>query len=86
MPFVLKRIYPVAIIHPTIAKAPIQVMGYEFQPEDILAPCIYPTHQREDLYPEPKQAKPTFPGTARLMNFSHLAVAIVAVLALPYLR
>lgn len=53
------RIYPVAIITSLrIAKAPIQVMGYQFQPEDILVPCIYLTHQREDLYPEPKRFKP----------------------------
>jgi len=49
------RIYPVAIISLRIAKAPIQVMGYEFQPEDILAPCIYSTHQHD---PEPKRFKP----------------------------
>jgi len=58
MPFVLKRCAFAIITSLRIAKAPIQVMGYEFQPEDILAPCIYPTHQREDLYPEPKRFKP----------------------------
>jgi len=48
---------------------------------------IYPTHQREDLYPEPKRFKPErFLERFRLMNFSHLAVAIVALGLLPYLR
>lgn len=53
------RIYPVAMITSLrIPKAPIQVMGYEFQPEDNLVPCIYLTHHREDLYPEPKRFRP----------------------------
>jgi cytochrome P450 family 110 len=53
------RIYPVAIITESrIAKAPIQVMGYSFATEAMLVPCIYLTHQREDLYPNPRQFRP----------------------------
>ena len=53
------RIYPVAIItFPRIAKSPVEIMGYQFDKEAMLAPCIYLTHQREDLYPEPKKFKP----------------------------
>ena len=33
-------------------------MGYEFKPGTILSPCIYLTHHREDIYPQPKQFMP----------------------------
>jgi cytochrome P450 len=33
-------------------------MDYSFDPGMILCPSIYLVHQREDLYPEPKQFKP----------------------------
>lgn len=53
------RIYPVAIItFPRIAKSPITIMGQEYQAGTALSPCIYLTHHREDLYPEPKKFKP----------------------------
>ena len=53
------RIYPIALIaFPRINKAAIKIMGYEYPPETQLMPCIYLTHHREDLYPEPKQFKP----------------------------
>ncbi len=53
------RIYPVAFIaFLRFAKSPITVMGHQFDPEEMLAPTIYLTHHREDLYPEPKQFKP----------------------------
>ncbi|MBD3883410.1 cytochrome P450 [Phormidium tenue FACHB-886] len=53
------RIYPVALITEIrIAKASVQVMGYDFEPETMLTPCIYLIHQREDLYPNPRQFKP----------------------------
>ncbi|MEO0686493.1 MAG: cytochrome P450, partial [Cyanobacteria bacterium J06649_11] len=41
-----------------INKAPIKIMNCEYPPETQLTPCIYLTHHREDLYPEPKQFKP----------------------------
>lgn len=53
------RLYPVAMItFFRITKAPFQVLDYEFPPDSFLAPCIYLTHHRPDLYPEPKQFKP----------------------------
>ena len=53
------RIYPVAIItEARITKAPMQVMGYSFDTEAMLVPCIYLTHQREELYPNPRQFRP----------------------------
>lgn len=53
------RIYPVVLFtFARIVKEPIQIMDYEFQPGTVLSPCIYLTHHREDLYPEPKQFKP----------------------------
>ncbi len=53
------RIYPVAFIaFSRILKAPFQVMDYQFETDISLSPCIYLVHQREDLYPEPKQFKP----------------------------
>ncbi len=53
------RIYPVVpIIVPRIAKSTVEIKGQQFEPQTRLTPCIYLTHQREDLYPEPKQFKP----------------------------
>ena len=33
-------------------------MGYQLEPGMVVVPSIYLTHQREDIYPEPKQFKP----------------------------
>lgn len=53
------RIYPIAMITlPRIVKSPIKISGYEFQPGTMLTACIYLTHRRPDLYPEPQQFKP----------------------------
>ncbi len=53
------RIYPVVlIVSPREAKSPIAIMGQEYPVGTALAPCIYLTHHREDLYPEPKKFKP----------------------------
>jgi cytochrome P450 family 110 len=53
------RIYPVAFIaFLRCAKVPVEVMGHQFAPETMLAPAIYLTHYREDLYPEAKKFKP----------------------------
>jgi len=53
------RIYPVAMLaFPRVVKLPLQLLGYEFAPGTPLAPCIYMTHHREDLYPNPKQFRP----------------------------
>lgn len=53
------RIYPVALFtFPRIVKSPLKIMGYEFAPGSMLSPCIYLTHHRPDIYPEPKSFKP----------------------------
>lgn len=53
------RIYPIAITpFPRILKVPMEIGGYHFEPGTILLTSIYLTHQREDIYPQPKQFKP----------------------------
>jgi cytochrome P450 len=53
------RIYPIALNpFPRILKVPMEIVGYQFEPGTILLPSIYLTHQREDIYPEPKRFKP----------------------------
>lgn len=53
------RMYPIALLTvPRIVKSPLKIMGYQFDAGTWLAPCIYLTHHREDLYPEPKRFKP----------------------------
>jgi len=53
------RIYPVGMLaFARIVKSPLQLMGYDFEPGTMLAPCIYLTHQREELYSEPKRFNP----------------------------
>ena len=53
------RIYPVAFItFLRFAKDSIKIMEHQFEAEQMLAPVIYLTHHRKDLYPEPKQFKP----------------------------
>jgi len=53
------RIYPTQLFtFPRLVESPIEVMGYELSPGTVLIGSIYLTHQREDLYPEPKQFKP----------------------------
>ncbi|MBD2494914.1 cytochrome P450 [Nostoc sp. FACHB-280] len=53
------RIYPTQLFaFPRIVESPVEIMGYQLSPGTILIANIYSTHQREDLYPEPKQFKP----------------------------
>ncbi|MBU7584999.1 MAG: cytochrome P450 [Nostoc sp. TH1S01] len=53
------RIYPIAMITiPRIVKQPIEIMGHQFEPGTLLVGCIYLTHRRSDLYPEPQKFKP----------------------------
>ena len=53
------RIYPPAVMaFGRRVLSPVQIMGYEFEPGTILSPCIYLTHHREDIYPQPKQFRP----------------------------
>lgn len=53
------RIYPVApIAFSRLTNSTIKIMGYQFEPGTTLVPCIYLTHHREDIYPEPKRFLP----------------------------
>ncbi len=53
------RIYPVfPIAFARIANSTIEIMGRQFEPGTMLAPSIYSTQHREDLYPNPKQFLP----------------------------
>jgi len=53
------RIYPIALTpFPRILKSPMEIMDYQLEPGTILLLSTYLTHQREDIYPEPKQFKP----------------------------
>lgn len=53
------RIYPVGLItFPRILKTPMEIGGYALERGTVVAGCIYLTHQRPDLYPEPKQFRP----------------------------
>lgn len=53
------RIYPVAMLtFPRVVRTPLSLGGYELEPDITVMGSIYLTHQREDLYPEPKQFKP----------------------------
>ncbi|MBD2168306.1 cytochrome P450 [Calothrix membranacea FACHB-236] len=53
------RIYPVAML--TFARTvqePVELLGYQLEPETAVVGCMYLVHQREDLYPNPKQFRP----------------------------
>lgn len=53
------RIYPVAFFSlPRILKQPMQFMGYDLPKGMMLSICIYLTHHRPDIYPEPEKFKP----------------------------
>ncbi|MEH2396950.1 cytochrome P450 [Nostoc sp.] len=53
------RLYPVVMLALNrLVKSPLEVMGYQLNPGTLVIPCIYLTHHREDLYPQPKQFKP----------------------------
>jgi cytochrome P450 len=53
------RLYPVAMLALNrVVKSPLEIMGYQLETGTLIIPCIYLTHHREDLYPQPKQFKP----------------------------
>lgn len=53
------RIYPIAFFaFPRILQAPMQLMDYDLPKGTMLSICIYLTHHRPDIYPEPQQFKP----------------------------
>ncbi|RCJ21654.1 hypothetical protein A6S26_23015 [Nostoc sp. ATCC 43529] len=53
------RLSPIASLTvPREVKEPVELMGYQLDPGIRLYGCIYLTHQRPDLYPEPTLFKP----------------------------
>lgn len=54
------RIYPVGMLTfpRVVVRSPVEVMGYQLEPGTVVIGSIYLTHQRPDIYPEPKQFKP----------------------------
>ncbi len=53
------RIHPVAMLtFPRIVKEPVEILGYSLDTGTVLVGSMYLIHQREDLYPEPKQFRP----------------------------
>ncbi len=53
------RIYPVAFFcFPRVLRTDMQFMGYDLPKGMYLSICIYLTHQRPDIYPEPKHFRP----------------------------
>jgi cytochrome P450 len=47
----------VAIVR--VPKAPLEIMGYRLEAGTQVVPCLYLTHRREDLYPEPTRFDPS---------------------------
>lgn len=41
-----------------VVQVPLKVMDFQFEPGTVLSPCAYLTHQREDIYTNPKQFNP----------------------------
>jgi unspecific monooxygenase len=53
------RIHPVGMLtFPRVARKPVKLLGQTLEPGAIVVGCMYLVHQREDLYPEPKQFRP----------------------------
>lgn len=53
------RIYPTQLFaFPRLVESTVEVMDYKLNPGTVLIANIYSTHQRQDLYPEPKEFQP----------------------------
>ena len=52
------RIRPVVPIVARHLREPFSVMGHELPPGTVVAPCIYLTQRRADVYPEPDHFRP----------------------------
>jgi unspecific monooxygenase len=53
------RIYPVGILtFSRVVAKPTEMLGHRLEPNMVLTGCIYLTHHREDIYPEPDSFKP----------------------------
>ncbi|BAY47876.1 cytochrome P450 [Scytonema sp. HK-05] len=53
------RIYSVTMLtFPRVVRTPLSLCGHALEPGTVVVGSMYLTHQREDLYPEPKKFKP----------------------------
>ena len=53
------RIYPVAMLtFARVVQHPMQLLGYDLEPGQVLMGNIFSVHQREDIYSDAKQFKP----------------------------
>lgn len=53
------RLYPPGLVAiARIVKVPLKLGGYSFAPGTVLVPCIYLTHQHQEIYHNPKDFKP----------------------------
>lgn len=53
------RIYPVAMLtFARVVQEPVEILGHQLEPNTAVVGCMYLVHQREDLYPQPKEFKP----------------------------
>jgi cytochrome P450 len=53
------RIYPVGMVtFPRVPKTSVDLMDYQIEAGAIVMGCIYLTHHRSDLYPEPQRFRP----------------------------
>ncbi|MEH1834976.1 MAG: cytochrome P450 [Nostoc sp.] len=53
------RIYPIVMFSfPRVVQEPVELLGHPLEPGTVTLPSIYLTHQREDLYPQPKEFQP----------------------------
>lgn len=52
------RIEPVVPIVARCIQKDLRIGGYDYPKGTVISPCIYLTHRREDLYPEPHLFKP----------------------------
>lgn len=53
------RITPVSFFSfPRVLKQPMKFMGYNLPKGMMISPCIYLTHHRPDIYPEPERFRP----------------------------
>ncbi len=53
------RLTPVAMLtFPRVAQKPVELLGYSLEAGTILLGCMFLTHRRQDLYPNPQQFRP----------------------------
>ena len=53
------RIYPIGLLtFPRVTKSRLELMGCLLEPGTIVVGCIYLTHRRQDVYPDPEEFRP----------------------------